>query len=103
MKKLKKMMVGVVLTVTLLGNCLTVAAFDSSFDCSGCGNELQSDEIYECNSVYRQLYRTYPVQDGSSYIICKEYKHYYRVRYRCGQCGIENLCNEYTIEYEYTR
>lgn len=103
MKKFKKMMVGLVLAVALLGNCLTAAAFDSYSRCTGCNARLFDNEIYECNSAYRELYRSYPVQDGSSYIICKEYKHYYRVRYICGQCGKENLCHEYTIEYEYTR
>ena len=99
MKKFKKMMAGLVLTVALMGNCLTAAAFHSSFDCSGCDNELQSDEIYECNYAYRELYETHPVQNNTSYIVCSVYRDYYRVRYICGQCGKENLCHEYSYSH----
>ena len=94
MKKFKKMMVGVVLAVTLLGNCLTAAAFDSQSKCVGCNNVLEGNEIYENNYAYTEYY-THPVQKNTSYIVCSVRRDYYRVRYFCRDCGKENLCHEY--------
>ncbi len=91
MKKFKKMMLGVVLAVTLLGNCLSVSA---ATICSNCKDNLTNNEIYEKTLVYREFVETHTEQHGAITVVCDKYYYYYNVRYLCTSCYKETVCTE---------
>lgn len=92
MKKFKKMMVGLVLAVTLLGNCLSASAAISADEaaCTGCGQKLFTNEIYEKTLVYYELKEIRLVQTNPA-VFEAIVNNYYRVRYKCRECGKETV------------
>lgn len=80
MKKFKKMMVGVVLAVTLLGNCLSVSA--------ACIHTTNNYVILKKEPVgYEEFQFTHTEQHGATTVVCDVYKVYYTVTTRCNICG----------------
>lgn len=92
MKKLKKMMLGLVMAVTLLGNCISASAANN---CYHCGDPLSNNEIYEKNFAYREFCFTHTEQHGSTTVVCNVYRDYYWVRYLCTSCKGETVRTEY--------
>ena len=95
MKKLKKMMLGLVMAVTLLGNCISASAAKC------CNNPLTADEIYAKELAYRELLYTHTEQHGAVTVICNVYRNYYWVRYWCSICGEETVVTEYEDVHTY--
>lgn len=92
MKKFKKMMVGLVLAVTLLGNCLSVSAAikPDKAKCTQCRDNLYANEIYEKTLVYYELKEIRLVQTNPA-VFEAIVNNYYRVRYKCRECGKETV------------
>lgn len=84
MKKFKKMMVGLVLAVTLLGNCLTVSAATNS--CEHCTVSVYSKQL-----THREFLYSHTEQHGAITVFCNVYREYYTVRWKCVNCNEECL------------
>lgn len=87
MKRVKKVMIGLVLAVTLLGNCLSVAAATS------CPHGSGNTYIYEKTLVAREYWYTHTEYKNSQLVECTVYKGYYNLRERCRLCGAEIASN----------
>lgn len=79
MKKFKKMMVGLVLAVTLLGNCISVYAAADGV-CDSCNKAMT---LYEKQYLYKEFWETHTEQHGAITVVCTKYKYHYIARYRC--------------------
>ena len=83
MKKFKKMMLGLVLAVTLLGNCLSVAAPDHVTvpTCTICDAPMT---LYEKQYTgITEYWKTHTEQHGAITVVCDIYKKYFNARYIC--------------------
>ena len=97
MKRMKKLMVGVVLAVTLLGNCFSVSAAN---------NECQhpSRFVYSKEPAGPVFCFSHTEQHGSVTVFCDVYKDAYFVRWKCVNCHEEVMVTtEYGPEKHITR
>lgn len=95
MKKLKRLMVGIMLVVVLVGNCISVSA------ATCCNDLLTNDEIYAKELAYKELLFTHTEQHGSVTVVCNVYQNYYWVRYWCSICGGETVVTESEVVHIY--
>ena len=68
MKKFKKMMVGLVLAVTLLGNCISVYAAADGV-CDSCNKAMT---LYEKQYLYKEFWETHTEQHGAITVVCED-------------------------------
>ena len=84
MNKLRKVLIGMMLAVALLGNSLSVSAANN-----GCQHTTIS--VYAKELAHREFLYSHTEQHGSVTVSCSVYKEYYNVRWKCVNCHQECL------------
>lgn len=85
MKKVKKLIAGIMVSLVLVSNCVPVLAAVGACP-NGC---LSNKVLYSSTFKYREATGYHVVQMGTTSVGCTIYTEYYENRYKCGDCGAD--------------